>query len=189
MNKREELIALLHEKSFRTGEFTLTSGKKSNYYIDVRATSTDPRGAALIGDLLLERIASLGGVDAVAGMVLGAVPVVMGAVARSVDAGAPVSALLVRKEAKGHGRGKRLEGTITPGMRVLIVDDVATTAGSTLKTIEAVLDEVPAAKIVGVVAVVDRNEGGREAVADAGYELTALVTVDELFALGERPVE
>lgn len=189
MNKRRELIALLHEKSFRTGEFVLTSGKKSNYYIDVRATSTDSRGAALIGDLLLERIAALGGVDAVAGMELGAVPVVMGAVARSVDAGSPVSALLVRKGTKGHGRGKRVEGAIKPGMRVLIVDDVATTAGSTIKTIEAVLDEVPAAQIAGVIAVVDRNEGGREACAAAGYELTSLVTVDELFALGEHPME
>lgn len=187
MDKREQLARLLHDRSFRTGEFVLTSGKTSNYYIDVRATSTDPQGAALIGDLLLDLVAELGGADAIAGMVLGAVPVAMAAVARSLDAGRPLHALLVRKEAKGHGRGKRVEGVIRPGMRVLIVDDVATTAGSTLATVEAVLAEVPQAEIIGLVAVVDRNEGGREACTAQGYQLRSLVNVDELFALGDRP--
>jgi len=189
MDKRDRLVRLLHERSFRTGRFVLTSGKESNYYIDVRATSTDPQGAALIGDLLLDLADELGGVDAIAGMVLGAVPVAMAAVARSADRGKPVSALLVRKEAKGHGRGKRVEGSIRPGLRVLVVDDVATTAGSTLQTVDAVLDEVPEAEIAAVVAVVDRNEGGREACAERGYQLRSLVTVDELFALGDNPVE
>jgi orotate phosphoribosyltransferase len=187
MDRKRRLLALLHEKSFRTGHFVLASGKTSNFYIDVRTTSTDPEGAALIGDLLLDRIEALGGADAIAGMVLGAVPVVMSAVARSLDRGRPVSALLVRKEAKGHGAGKRVEGAIRPGMRVLVVDDVATTGGSTLATLDAVLAEAPEVKIVGVIAVVDRNEGGREAVAARGYRLDNLVTVDELKALGERP--
>ncbi len=187
MDKKERLLRLLHEKSFRTGSFVLASGKTSNFYIDVRNTSTDPAGAALIGDLLLELIDRLGGADAVAGMVLGAVPVVMSAVARSMDYGKPVSALLVRKEAKGHGAGKRVEGLVRPGMRVLVVDDVATTGSSTLGALDAVLAEVPEVQVIGVVAVVDRNEGGREAVAARGFELQRLVTVDELFALGERP--
>jgi len=187
MDKKTRLLALLHEKSFRTGHFVLASGKTSNFYIDVRNTSTDPEGAALIGDLLLEHLDRLGGADAVAGMVLGAVPVVMSAVARSLDHGRPVSALLVRKEAKGHGAGKRVEGVIRPGMRVLVVDDVATTGSSTLGALDAVLAEVPDVKIVGIVAIVDRNEGGREAVAARGYRLENLVTVDELKALGDRP--
>jgi len=187
MDKKLRLIRLLHEKSFRTGRFTLASGKTSNYYIDVRATSTDPEGAALIGDLLLDRLERLGGADALAGMVLGAVPVVMAAVARSIDHGKPVSALLVRKEAKGHGTGKRVEGVIRPGMKVLVVDDVATTAGSTLSTVDAILAEVPDAQIIGLIAVVDRLEGGLEACADRGYKLDSLVTVEELFALGEHP--
>jgi orotate phosphoribosyltransferase len=186
MDKRRRLLELLHERSFRTGHFVLTSGKTSNYYIDVRATSTHCEGSALIGDLLLAIVAEAGGADAIAGMELGAIPVVMGAVARSCDAGRPVSALLVRKEAKGHGAGKRVEGEIRPGMRVLVADDVCTTAGSTIKTIDAVLAEIPEVKIVGVCAVVDRNEGGREALAARGYELRSLVNVKELFELGER---
>lgn len=187
MDKRQRLIEILHERSFRTGHFVLTSGKTSNYYIDVRTTSTHHEGSALIGDLLIDLLKELGGADAIAGMELGAVPVVMGAVARSYDAKMPVCGILVRKEAKGHGAGKRVEGIIRPGLRVLIVDDVVTTAGSTIKTIDAILAEIPEVKIVGVAAVVDRNEGGREALAERGYALKSLVNVKELFALGERP--
>jgi orotate phosphoribosyltransferase len=187
MDKRRRLLEILHQRSFRTGHFTLTSGKTSNYYIDVRAASTHHEGAALIGDLLLEIIKEVGGADVIAGMELGAIPVAMAAVARAGDAGLKVDALLVRKEAKGHGAGKRVEGEIRPGLRVLIVDDVVTTAGSTIKTIDAVLAEVPDVQIVGVAAVVDRNEGGREALAEKGYALRSLVNVKELFGLGERP--
>jgi len=137
----------------------------------------------------LDLVTEMGGVDAIAGMELGAVPVAMGAVARAADRGMNLDALLVRKGAKGHGAGKRVEGVIRPGMRVLVVDDVATTGGSTIKTIEAVLAEVPDAQIVGVVAIVDRQEGGTENLAEAGYTLRSLVKVEELFALGEHPVD
>lgn len=189
MNKREDLVRLLHRRSFRTGEFVLTSGQTSTFYIDVRTSSTHPEGAALIGDLLLDIVREAGGADAIAGMELGAVPVVMAAVARSQQAGVPVNGLLVRKATKEHGKKLRVEGEIKPGLRIVIVDDVVTTAGSTIKTIDAVLDEVPAAQIVAVVAVVDRQEGGREALAAHGYNLQALVTVEELFALGDNPME
>jgi orotate phosphoribosyltransferase len=93
----------------------------------------------------------------------------------------------VRKETKDHGAGRRIEGEIKPGLKVLVVDDVVTTAGSTLETIDAVLAEIPGVQIVGVAAVVDRNEGGREALAARGFTLRSLVNVDELFALGEKP--
>jgi orotate phosphoribosyltransferase len=187
MENRQRLRQILHDRSFRTGQFKLRSGKMSRYYIDVRLTSTHHEGAALIGDLLLDELRALGGADAVAGMALGAVPVVMAMVARSREAGRPVDALLVRKETKDHGAGRRIEGEIKPGLKVLVVDDVVTTAGSTLETIDAVLAEIPGVQIVGVAAVVDRNEGGREALAARGFTLRSLVNVDELFALGEKP--
>lgn len=189
MDKRQRLVEVLHERSFRTGHFVLVSGKTSNYYIDVRATSTHHEGAELIGDLLLDKIVALPRVDAVAGMELGAIPVVMSVVARARQSGRSVDGLLVRKEKKGHGEGKQVEGVISPGMKVMVVDDVATTGGSTLKTIEAVLREVPDVEIVGVAAVVDRNQGGRENLAEAGYRLETLVEVNDLFALGERPAD
>jgi orotate phosphoribosyltransferase len=188
MDPRTRLIQILHERSFRTGEFTLVSGKKSNYYIDVRTSSTHAEGAELIGELLLDRIEAAGGADAVAGMELGAIPVVIAAVARAHQRGIALDGLLIRKQAKGHGAGKRVEGVIRPGMRVFVVDDVVTTAGSTIKTIDAIIEEVADVKIVGVAAVVDRQEGGAEALAEQGYALDALVKVEELFALGERPV-
>lgn len=189
MDKQRRLTEILHERSFRTGHFVLTSGKTSNFYIDVRATATHAEGSALIGDLLLDLLQELGGADAVAGMELGAVPVVIAAVARSHDRGAPVDGLLVRKEAKAHGVGKRLVGVARPGMKVLIVDDVVTTAGSTLKTVEAVREEIPDVEIVGVACVVDRQEGGAALLAEKGYALRPLVTIDHLVALGERPAD
>jgi len=189
MNKQQRLTEILHERSFRTGHFVLTSGKTSNFYIDVRATATHAEGSALIGDLLLDLLAELGGADAVAGMELGAVPVVIAAVARSHDRGAPVDGLLIRKEAKAHGVGKRLVGVIRPGMRVLVVDDVVTTAGSTLKTITAVQEEIPGVSIVGVACVVDRQEGGAALLAENGFTLRPLVTLEQLAALGERPAD
>ena len=173
------------------GECSRVDGRKWKWVVckGWRHDDSDSGPAGLGTVLMMKvRVRSLV-VAAIAGMVLGAVPVAMAAVARSADRGKPVSALLVRKETKGHGRGKRVEGSIRPGLRVLIVDDVATTAGSTLQTVDAVLAEVPEAEIAAVVAVVDRNEGGREACAERGYQLRSLVTVDELFALGENPVE
>jgi len=183
MDLKAQLLSLLCEKSFFQGEFTLTSGKKSNYYIDMKATLTHPQGAALIGDLLLDRIAALPyRVAAIGGMALGAVPVVMTVVARSEMKGLPIPGFWVRPERKDHGHGKRIEGYLSPDAHVILVDDVVTTAGSTVKCLDAIREEFPLVSVTDTFAVVDRNEGGRENLAARGIKLNALITVDELFS-------
>ncbi len=151
-----ELKKLLRETgAFKTGEFTLSSGKKSNFYIDCRRITLHPQGAKLIGKIILEKIKGMK-IDAVGGMTLGADPII-GAVITLSD----IPGFIVRKKEKTHGTGQKIEGIIEAGFNVLIVEDVSTTGGSALQAIEAV--EAVGAKVVKVISVVDREEGASEA--------------------------
>src|SRR3954470_7993367 len=136
---RSRLIELLRRDALRTGAFTLASGRSSHYYVDGRTVTLSAEGAALIGAGVLEALADLPGVQAVGGLTMGADPIV-GATLAAAGAGARPDLLgfLVRKEAKGHGTGKLVEGPLRPGMVVAIVDDVATTGGSSLQAVAAV---------------------------------------------------
>jgi orotate phosphoribosyltransferase len=159
---KEELFHIIKRLSFRKGDFVLASGKRSNYYVDCRLTTLDGRGAYLIGNLLYDILENLH-VDAVGGMTLGADPIISSIIYRSAEVGRPLSGFIVRKEAKGHGAAKQIEGHIAPWMRVVLVEDVVTTGGSTLRAIEAIQKAYPTVQIVQVLSIIDRNAGGKEA--------------------------
>lgn len=178
----DRLISLLAERSVRRGTFTLASGKQSSVYVDARLTTMSPEGLATIGPLALERIRAAGlDPDAVGGLTLGADPVAYAIAYASALAGSPLRAFTVRKEAKVHGTGKLIEGPFTPGDRVVIIEDVITTGGSALRAIDAV--RAAGGIIIGVLAVVDREEGGQEALAAAGVPIVALATASEVLSL------
>lgn len=181
------LRALLLARSVRRGEFVLASGRRSSYYIDARLTTLSGDGLALIGPIGLDHLAARGWAPrAVGGLTLGADPVacalaLAAAMRRTGDGSpdsSPIDAFTVRKEAKGHGTGKRIEGCFTPGMPVVIVEDVITTGGSAREAIRAVEDA--GGRVLGVLALVDRQEGGRESLERAGYAVEALFTAADL---------
>lgn len=161
---REQLLELLATNSFRLGEFTLSSGGKSDYYIDCRTTTLHAHGAELTGRVFLELIQQQGWQpQAVGGLTMGADPIVVATSVISSQAGAPIHGFLVRKAEKAHGMGRRVEGFQEKGARVVIVDDVCTTGSSTIQAIEAAREF--GFNIVGVVCLVERLEaGGRPAV-------------------------
>lgn len=185
VNARTSLKKMLLAKSVRTGDFTLASGKKSDLYIDCRTTTLDPVGANLIGelgwDLVRNQILPLHeGIAAIGGMTMGADPISLAigmASAREngVDA---LQVFTVRKEAKAHGRGKRIEGNFNPAKPVLIVDDVITTGGSTIKAMEAIREE--GGTVAACLVLVDREEGGRAAIEAQGVPVYALFNRSQL---------
>ncbi|MGZ4861004.1 MAG: orotate phosphoribosyltransferase [Candidatus Angelobacter sp.] len=164
---REQLLELLATNSFRLGEFTLSSGGKSDYYIDCRTTTLHAHGAELTGRVFLELIQQQGWKpQAVGGLTMGADPIVVATSVISSQAGAPIHGFLVRKAEKAHGMGRRVEGFQEKGARVVIVDDVCTTGSSTIQAIEAAREF--GFNVAGVACLVERLEaGGRPAVEKA----------------------
>ena len=158
-NEREQLRLLLKRESLIFGDFTLASGKKSNFYFDSKRTTLLPEGAWLTARETLRLIREHRiEADAIGGLTLGADPIVCPVAALSHAEGPKLRAFIVRKEAKEHGTGRRIEGNLAKGSRVIIVDDVVTTAGSTMKAIEAA--EAEGHTVVAVICLVDREEGG-----------------------------
>lgn len=185
MTPREELKSILLAKSIKTGEFTLASGKTSDLYVDCRVTTLDSRGAILVGEegwkAVSSKLSELGlHADAVGGMTMGADPISLSIGTQSVRSQATESlqVFTVRKEPKGHGRGKRIEGNFRNGDTVVVAEDVVTTGGSTLKAIEAI--EAEGGKVGFVFVLVDREEGGRQAIEEKGYKVVSLFTRSEL---------
>ena len=179
--ERQRLKELLLAKSCRTGTFTLSSGKTSDFYIDGKQTTLDAEGGYLCGRLLFELIQQISQpVGGVGGMTLGADPLVTAVSIVSHLASNPIPAFIVRKEAKGHGTGNYLEGkeNLQPGCAVALLEDVVTTGGTLLKVIERV--EQAGFKVALVATVVDREEGGAEALAEAGCPLHAVFTRSQL---------
>ena len=184
MSDRDRLLRLLLERSFRVGDFVLSSGQRSRYYVDARTTTTHAEGQAVLGRLGLAAIRAAGlRPAAVGGLTMGADPLAYAVAHASWLAGDPVNAFTVRKEPKAHGAGKRIEGCFAAGDAVVVAEDVVTTGGSALKAIQAV--EAEGGRVLAVLAVVDREEGGREAIEQAGYPVHALVRVSEMFAASE----
>ncbi|PIS31603.1 orotate phosphoribosyltransferase [Candidatus Saganbacteria bacterium CG08_land_8_20_14_0_20_45_16] len=170
---KAELKKLLFSTgAVKTGDFTLSSGKKSNLYVDCRKVTLHPQGAKLIAKIILEKIKGLK-VEAIGGLTLGADPITSSVVALS-----DIPGFIVRKKAKEHGTGQKIEGLIDKGWHVVIVEDVATTGGSALQAIEAV--EAIGAKVVKVISVVDREEGGADALKN--YNFDPILTKSELLA-------
>jgi len=177
--ERERLIALLQRVALKRGTFTLASGRTSHYYVDGRLVTLSSEGAALIGAGVLERLADHPEVQAVGGLTLGADPIVGATLAVAALHGrGGLRGFLVRKEAKTHGTGNRIEGPLEPGSIVAVVDDVATTGGSSLQAVDAV--EALGCKVALVIAVLDRLEGAAAAFAEREIPFHPLLTIQDL---------
>lgn len=185
MTAREELRQLLLDLSVKTGDFTLASGKKSDLYVDCRKTTIHGRGAILIGELGLEllkqQVAKVANVPvAVGGLTLGADPITLAIAMESSrqDGEQALRPFVVRKEAKKHGMGNQIEGNFQEGDQVVVIEDTATTGGSALKAVTAI--ENSGGKVAFVLVLVDREEGGLEAIEAAGYPVVSLYTRTQL---------
>ena len=184
---KAQLVQLLRDKSVEIGQFTLASGRRSSYYIDARRTTMSAQGLELIGELGLAAIRQAGWEAVlVGGLTLGADPVAYAISRASREAPPELDAFTVRKEAKRHGKGRRIEGCFAEGGSVVVVEDVVTTGKSALKAIKTVSGA--GAQVVGVLAVVDRAEGGRQVIEAAGHSLEVLVSLADLGLPPESPV-
>ncbi len=173
------------ERSLERGDFVLASGARSTYYIDARKTLFSAEGQFLVGIEALRSIREAG-LDPrwVGGLTMGADPVAFAVAHRSWLDETPIQAFSVRKEAKGHGAGSRIEGGLPPGASVVVLEDTLTTGGSALRAIEAL--EEHGVRILAVLAVVDRESGGAAALEAAGYPSLRLYTAGELLATSDR---
>ncbi len=187
MNPRERLRSLISERAFKMTEkpsFRLSSGKLSRYYFNLKKVNYSPEGQYLVGRLIYEKIKELNlKPKGIGGLTLGADPIATAVARYSYDMKDFIEAFVIRKEPKGHGTQSQIEGNIQKGDEVIIIDDVVTTGGSTIKAIEAA--EREGLKILAVIAVLDRcEENGKENIMKKGYPFYSIFTIDEF--LGER---
>jgi orotate phosphoribosyltransferase len=185
---KAELLAILLEKSVCHGNFTLTSGAQSDLYVDAKLTTLDPRGALLVGRIgwqLVKQTAATRNVrvDGVGGLTMGADPIALsiGIAAHIDDPASTVQTFTVRKSAKGHGRQKLIEGNFAKGNSVVVIDDVITTGGSTLQAIDEI--EKAGGHVAFVIVLVDRQEGGREAIEGRGHTVVPIFTRADLIGV------
>ena len=179
---RLNLMKILIEKSVSYGGFSLSSGKESNYYVDSKLTTYDPKGVYLAGKLIFEKIKTKNKkITAVGGLTMGADPVVISTIMAAYNECFNLKGFSVRKDPKSHGKRKLIEGNLDIKDKVVILDDVITTGNSTIKAIEAV--NKFGSEIVLIVALVDRCEGGTEKIRDMGYDFETVFKIDELLNL------
>ena len=183
----ERLIALLAEKSVLFGEFTLASGRRSDFYVDARLTTMSPEGLRLIGEVGRDALERAGWrVDAVGGLTMGADPIAYAIAYASSMTAKPLRAFSVRKEAKAHGTGKRVEGPFRKGDVVAVVEDVITSGMSAMSAIEAIRHE--GGVVAGLLALLDREEGGTQKIERAGVPVLALARGSEVLASARKRV-
>ncbi|HEX9893393.1 MAG TPA: orotate phosphoribosyltransferase [Gemmatimonadales bacterium] len=179
MSSLDALIRLLRARSVRTGNFVLASGRQSSYYIDARLTTMSAEGIHLIGQAGLAAIRQAGWEPAaVGGLTMGADPVAYAIAAASRESPPIIDAFSVRKDPKAHGTKRRVEGNFGRGLSVVVTEDVITTGGSALQAIEAIREE--GGVVLGVLAVVDREEGGSAAIEEVGVSVVSLTTTSSL---------
>ena len=172
---KEELLKMLREKSYRRGEFKLSSGEISEHYVNCKPVTLSGRGLTLTSLLMLMHVET----DVVAGLTLGADPLVSGVALVSALDNRMVDGLIVRKEAKGHGTGAWIEGPLPPkGSKITVLEDVVTTGGSAIKAVEKLRDA--GYEVNRIISIVDRQEGGKDAIVEAGLELCSLFTLEEI---------
>jgi orotate phosphoribosyltransferase len=174
---KARLLEIIKTKSLLLGEFKLVSGAVSNYYLDMKPTMFDPEGAHLVAELVCDLIAGERDVEAIGGLELGAVPIIVAVCARSWH-GRPVAGFVVRKEIKDHGTEQKIDGNFTPGSTVILFDDVTTKGGSVMKAVRAV--RARGARVAKIITLVDRLEGASENLGKEGIELVALYTTRDL---------
>ena len=182
---RANLLSTLRSKSVFHGDFTLSSGAKSKFYIDCRLTTLDASAAWLVGQLVHRAIRTEEKkrglkINCIGGLTMGADPIAVATGMVSANEGSPLQVFVVRKAPKGHGQTKLIEGNFKSGDTVVIVDDVVTKGDSTLTAINAV--EKEGGKVAFVVVLVDRQEGGKKAIEDRGYSVVSLFTKENLLA-------
>ena len=178
---REKLVALLAERSARRGDFTLASGRQSTLYIDARLTTMSPDGLALIGPLALAALKDASwNPDAVGGLTLGADPISYAIAYASANTSMPVRAFTVRKQAKLHGTGRLIEGPFREHDHVVVVEDVITTGSSALQAVDVI--RLAGGTVLGVLALVDREEGGRDTLLSSGLQVLTLTRATEIIA-------
>lgn len=179
-DQKQRLLHLLKEKSFRYSPdkpFKLASGRESPYYVDCRPVTHSAEGLALIGEIFFDLIKDLD-VQGIGGLTMGADPIAHAAALISYQRGKPVNAFSVRKFSKEHGAGGLIVGDVHPGDRAVIVEDVVTTGGSTLKAIQAAREF--GLEVVKVLILVDREEGGRQEIEKLVYLVEAIITLTQL---------
>ena len=174
---RGQLLDEIKTHAIAFGSFTLSSGAQSHYYINCRAVTLSAKGAYLTANAVLDELRGLE-VDCVGGPTLAADPIAAAAALESWHRGKPIDAFIVRKEAKGHGLQRQVEGPVQAGQQVVVVDDVLTTGGSLLQAIETV--EGIGAKVTRVIVLLDRQEGGAERIRERGYDLKAIFSFDDI---------
>lgn len=178
--EREELLDLILKVSFERRKVTLSSGRESDFYLDLRQTLMRPRGVVLAGRLLVERLSEGPRVESIGGMAVAAVPLVAAILAAADEHEPDLLGFFVRKEQKKHGLGRRIEGALSEGMTVALVEDTMTTGGSTLEALDLV--EAAGAKVARVLCLVERGEGAMEAFAERG------LSVESIFQRADLPL-
>ncbi len=176
MFDRARLLELFRERALKFGDFTLASGKKASYYLDGKQITLHSEGLRLVSEGLLELLADVE-FDAFGGMSIGADPIVGGVLTAAGARGRSMQGFLVRKEAKGHGTGRYVEGPVQPGAKVVIVDDVVTTGGSALQAADRIIEY--GCEVVMAVAIIDRMEGGAGNFAARNLPLRSLLTIQD----------
>lgn len=175
MYDKEALIALIRQKALKFGRFTLSSGRQATYYLDGKQVTLDPNGARLVAEGILDVLDADEMPTAIGGMSIGADPITAAVVTMSSVRGTPIAGFMVRKQSKGHGTDQYIEGPVSPGDDVVIVEDVVTTGGSSLEAIKRARDF--GLNVTRVIAIIDRMEGGSEAFAREGYSFSSLLTI------------
>ena len=171
---KEELLEMIKERGYRKGDFTLSSGKKSEHYVNCKPIILTGRGLTLTSLLMLKEVKT----DVVAGLTLGADPLVSGVSLVSALDGRMINALIIRKEPKGYGTASQIEGPLpVKGSKITVLEDVVTTGGSSIKAVKVLRDQ--GYIVERVVAIVDRQEGGEDAMMDEGLELHSLFTIKD----------
>jgi orotate phosphoribosyltransferase len=180
MDEKQRLLEILKKLSYEEGEFILKSGKKSTYYIDARETALNPEGMWLIGRIMHGMVREIPGIGAVGGVSVGADPLVCAVVLASYGMKDNLAGFFIRKEPKGHGKNLWIEGAknLQKGMDVIVLEDVVTTGGSSLKAVE--ITENEGYKVKGIIALLDRLDGGKEVIESRGYMFKSIFNLNDL---------
>lgn len=174
MFDRDELIQLFRDRALKFGDFTLASGKKSTYYLDGKQITLHAKGLKLVSEGLLDLLSDVE-FDAIGGMSIGADPIIGGVLTAAADRDTSIVGVMVRKESKGHGTKQYIEGPVEPGMRVVVIDDVVTTGGSSLLAVDRIQDF--GCEVVHVVGIVDRMQGGAANFAERNLPFRSLLSI------------
>jgi orotate phosphoribosyltransferase len=184
MSNRQALVELFQQRALKFGDFTLASGKKATYYLDGKQVTLHSHGLRLVAEGLLDLLEEVE-FEAIGGMSIGADPIIGAVLTVAAERGRDLQGVLVRKEAKGHGTNRFVEGPVQQGARVVIVDDVVTTGGSSLQAVDRI--EEVGCRVVQVVGIVDRMEGGADNFAARGLPFAALLTIEDFGITIPRP--